>query len=235
MTPLRVVPGRDAERALWRTTMEVAALFADWPWVIIGAQMIMLLELEGGRPSGRTTRDLDVVVDSRLVVGVTRLAAGRLVKAGFEPSAEHPHRFVRGRDQVDLLAPDNLGARADLTTIAPRRTTQVAGGSRALATRRLVLTDVAGIGAGHLPLPSLAGAIVLKAHAFTARRARRDLDDLVCLLGLVPDVETVRAELKPGERRLLGSVSALHDPGHIAWSVVEDADDARAAFARLAD
>ncbi len=58
---------------------------------------------------------------------------------------------------------------------------------------------------------------------------------LVRLLGLVPDVETVRAELKSGDRRLLGSVSSLHDPGHIAWSVVEDADDAQAAFARLAD
>jgi hypothetical protein len=37
---------------------------------------------------------------------------------------------------VDLLAPDHLGAHADLTTIPPATTTEIPGGSRALATRR---------------------------------------------------------------------------------------------------
>jgi hypothetical protein len=114
---VRIVPGSEAEEAVWRTTLAVAAMFRDWPWVLIGAQMVVLLELEHGRPSGRTTGDVDAVVDVRVVAGVTRLAAERLGKAGFEPSAEHPHRFVRGGDLVDLLAPDHLGPRTDLTTI----------------------------------------------------------------------------------------------------------------------
>lgn len=102
---VRVVPGSEAEEAVWRTTMAVAVMFRDWPWVLIGAHMIILLEREHGRRSGRTTGDVDVVVDVRVVAGVTRLAAERLRKAGFEPSAEH--RFVRGGDLVDLLAPDH--------------------------------------------------------------------------------------------------------------------------------
>jgi predicted nucleotidyltransferase len=232
---VRIVPGSAAEEAVWRTALEVAAMFRDWPWVLIGAQMVILLELEHGRPSGRTTGDVDAVVDVRVVAGVTRLAAARLGKAGFEPSAEHPHRFVRGRDLVDLLAPDRLGQRTDLTTIPPLTTIGIPGGSRALETRRAVAVEIVGIGGGDLPIPSLAGALAMKIHAYQARRTDRDLEDIVRLLGLVDDVEAVRGDLKPHERNRLGSISALRDEDHPAWSVLVDPDDARAAFGRLAD
>jgi len=139
---IRIDPLGAAEAGLWRATLEVAALFADVPWVIIGAQMIMLLEREQDVTSGRTTQDLDAIVDVRAVVGGSRTAAGRLTGAGYEPSAEHPHRFVRGADQVDLLAPDHLGPNVDLTTVPPMTTVAIPGGSRALATRRLLDVDV---------------------------------------------------------------------------------------------
>lgn len=232
---VRIVPGSDAERAVWRTAIEVATLFHDWPWVLIGAQMVILLELEHDRPSGRTTGDVDAVVDVRIVAGVTRLAAERLRQAGFEPSAELPYRFVRGSDTVDLLAPDHLGPRTDLTTIPPLTTTGIPGGSRALETRRHVAVEIVGVGAGELPVPSIAGAIVTKVRAYQARRTDRDLEDLVRLLALVEDVKKVRDELKATERNRLGSISALRDETHLAWSVAADPDDARAAFARLAD
>jgi hypothetical protein len=61
MTRVVIVPRSDAEAALWRTTTEVARLLRELPWVIVGGQMIMLLEFERGRPSGRVTRDLDAV------------------------------------------------------------------------------------------------------------------------------------------------------------------------------
>jgi predicted nucleotidyltransferase len=232
---LQIVPGSDAEGAVWGTTLEVATLFGDWPWVLIGAQMIIVLELEHGRPSGRTTGDVDAVVDVRLVAGVTRLAAEELRRAGFEPSAEHPHRFVRDRDLVDLLAPDHLGPRTDLTTIPPLTTMGIPGGSRALDTRRAVAVEIVGIGTADLPIPSVAGALVTKVHAYEARRTDRDLEDLVRLLGLVEDVDAVRGELKPRERIRLGSIAELRDEDHPAWSILGDSDDALAAFGRLAD
>ncbi len=235
MTPIVINPRDETEAALWRMTSEVAGLFADWPWVIVGAQMVMLLEFEHGRPTGRATRDLDVVVDVRMVADAASLAAERLLAAGFETSSERQHRFVRGHDAVDLLAPDHLGRRANLTTIAPLVTTSIPGGSRALATRRLVDVDIVGVESCRLPVPSLAGAIALKTAAYNGRLAGRDLEDLVRLLTLVEDVEAVRRELKPAERTRLGSISALRDESHRAWSSVVDADDARAAFARLAD
>ena len=232
---VRTVPGSSAEEAVWRTALEVAAMFRDWPWVLVGAQMVIVLELEHGRPSARTTGDVDVVVDVRVVAGVTRLAAERLGKAGFEPVAEHPHRFARGGDLVDLLAPDHLSPRTDLTTIPPLTTIGIPGGRRALETRRAVAVEIVGVGGGDLPIPSVAGALVVKVRAYQARRTDRDLEDLVRLLGLVVDVEAVRSELEPRERTRLGSISALRDEDHPAWSVLVDPDDARAALGRLAD
>jgi hypothetical protein len=85
-----------------------------------------------------------------------------------------------------------------------------------------------------LPVPSLAAAIVLKAGR-EARQAPRDAEDLACLVDVVEDVEVVRVELKPAERRSLGSGGLLAYEGARAWRAAADADDARAAFVRLAD
>jgi predicted nucleotidyltransferase len=230
---IRIDPLGAAEAGLWRATLEVSLLFADFPWVIIGAQMVMLLEREQDVTSGRTTRDLDAIVDVRAIVGGSRTAAGRLSGAGYAPSAEHPHRFVRGADQVDLLAPDHLGSRVDLTTVPPMTTVAIPGGSRALAMRRVLEVDVSGVGAGVLPVPSVAGAIVLKVHAWQARQAPRDAEDLVRLLDLALDVEDVRAALKPAERRRLAAVLPLADERSTAWRAARDPDNARAAFVRL--
>ncbi len=230
---IRIEPLGVAEAGLWRATLEVSVLFADVPWVIIGAQMVMLLEREQGVASGRTTLDLDAIVDVRAIVGGSRTAAGRLVGAGFEPSVEHPHRFIRGADQVDLLAPDHLGPRVDLTTVPPMKTVAIPGGSRALSTRRLLDVAITGVGTGRLPAPSIAGAIVLKIHAWEARRAPRDAEDLIRLLDLVQDADTTRAALKPVERRRLADVAPLADERSSAWRSARDPDNARAALARL--
>ncbi|MEO7229867.1 MAG: hypothetical protein ABIZ30_04655 [Candidatus Limnocylindrales bacterium] len=235
MTDVVIVPRNVAEAALWRMTIEVAELFAGFPWVIVGAQMVLLLEFERGQASGRATLDLDAIVDARAVAGATRLAAEQLIRAGFSASIERPYRFKRDEGVVDLLAPDHLGRRADLTTIPPHSTTAIPGGTRALSTRRLVDVDVTGVGSGSLPLPTLAGAIVLKTASYESRRERRDLEDLVRLLALVEDVEAVRRALEPAERRRLGAVMALRDQDHRAWLIAADREDARAAFDRLAD
>jgi predicted nucleotidyltransferase len=230
-----IQPASDAEARVWATALKLTGLFADVPWVLIGAQMVMLLEGEAGRPSGRTTGDVDVVVDVRAVAGATRAAAQRLVAAGFEPtSAQHPYRFVRMDAQVDLLAPDHLGPRTDLTTIPPATTVEIPGGTRALATARRLEVDVVGVGSGALPVPSLAGAIVLKVLAWHARQAARDVEDLVRLLAVVIDVEPLSRELKHSERQALSRVRPLSDPAHSAWRVATDREDAQAAFDRLA-
>ncbi|MGO9179321.1 MAG: hypothetical protein ACLQBX_05155 [Candidatus Limnocylindrales bacterium] len=230
---ITVVPASDAEADVWRTTLEVARLFGSWPWVLIGAQAISLLALERGESRGRATRDIDVVIDVRVVADGAHAAAARLVQAGFDLSAEHPYRFTRDADRVDLLAPDNLGPRADLTTIPPATTIEIPGATRAIATRHVVSVEVVGVGSGSLSIPSLGGALVLKSAAWTSRRAERDLEDLVRLLDMVDDPAAVHAELKPAERRRLAAIAELADARHPAWRVARDPNDARAALARL--
>lgn len=230
-----IAPGSGAEAAVWATALAVSDALGDLPWVLVGAQMVMLLEQEAGRPSGRTTGDVDAMVDVRAVATATRTAAARLVAAGFEPDGgAHPYRFRRGPQSVDVLAPDHLGRRADLTTVPPATTAAIPGGTRALATRRVLEVRVLGDEAGLLPVPSLAGGIVLKLRAWESRHAERDAEDLVRLLSLVGDVEATRAELKPAERRLLGQVRPLADERGRIWRVATDPDEARAAFLRLA-
>lgn len=225
-----------AEAALWKTTLEVATIFTDIPWLLVGAQMVMMLEREAGRVSGRSTGDIDAVVDLRVMSTGIRTAAKRLLRAGFSPAGDvHPYRFLRGREQVDLFAPDHLGAHADLTTVPPMQTTEIPGGTRALRTARLVPVRIRGAGEGRLPIPSIAGAIVLKTRAYETRRALRDVEDLARLLGLVADAAVVRAELKPAERAALAAVTPLRDPHSRLYRASFAPDDAYSAFRRLAD
>ncbi|MBI2780768.1 MAG: hypothetical protein HYX55_03090 [Chloroflexi bacterium] len=228
MTPVTIAPRGEAERGLWRLSLELAHLFEGLEWILAGAQMVMLLEREAGIESGRTTGDVDAIVGGPRAVVATHAAAGRLLAAGFERSAEHLHRYHRGPDQVDLLTVDHLRAEADDITSVP-------GGRRAFGTSRHVQVDVPGVGRGELPVPSVAGAIAIKLQAWGTRRGQRDLEDLVRLLGIVDDVEVVRSELKLSERRALGRIAALRDPSSPSWRATRSPEDARAALARLHD
>lgn len=232
---VEVLPRGEAEAASWATALSVAGALQDIPWVLIGAQMVMLLEHEAGLVTGRTTGDIDALVDVRALARATRSAADRLLAAGFDAAGTgHPYRFQRGLEQVDLLAPDHLGRRMDLTTVLPGVTTQVPGGTRALATRRHLSVRIVGAGTeGQLPVPSLAGAIVLKVRAWEARQALRDAEDVARLLALIPDIEGLRASLKPTERAALRRVGPLAADLSRTWRVAADPEDAQAAFRRL--
>jgi hypothetical protein len=153
-------------RNWWRTTAEIARLFGDWPWVLVGGLIVAILEREHGVTVSRTTIDVDALIDVRAVLQATRQAAVRLEGAGFtaEQTADGlAYRFVRGQDIVDVLAPDHLGPRTDVVTAPPGKTLEAVGGRQALERRRLVDVDVAGE-TFSIPIPSLLGAIVIKAR-----------------------------------------------------------------------
>ena len=230
---VRVTPASEHEARLWETTLQLERIFRDLQWVIVGAQMVMLLEQEAGRMSGRTTGDVDALIDVRAIANGTQLAAHRLIEAGFQPDAEHPYRFERGSSQVDLLAPDHLGDRANLTLVPPGSATEVPGGTRALGTLRRLDVNIASVGSGQLPVPTLAGALAIKLRAWEARHEQRDVEDLVRLLSLITDIDDVRRNLKAAERAALGRIAPLRDPKDRAWRVTDDPDDARTAFLRL--
>lgn len=124
---IRIRPASDADASLWRLTREIAAI----------------LEAEHGARIGFATGDVDALVDVRAMIDVTLESARRLLDAGFEPDrgAARGYRFVRDGAIVDVLAPDNVGGRAELRTVPPDTTVQIVGGTQALARARVVEVD----------------------------------------------------------------------------------------------
>ena len=41
---IRIVPANDDDASLWRLTSEVANLLGSLPWVLVGGQMVAILE-----------------------------------------------------------------------------------------------------------------------------------------------------------------------------------------------
>jgi len=91
------------------------------------------------------------------------------------------HRYVRhtdaGRLVVDVLAPDGVGERANLTTTPPGRTIEVPGGSQAMSRTEWVRVSHEGR-SGRIPRPTLLGAVVIKSAAVALPSPARHLRDL---------------------------------------------------------
>jgi hypothetical protein len=233
--PIVIAPGDKAEERLWHVTHEIADLLGGLPWVLIGGQMVSLLEREHGGRTGRATRDVDALLDVRALTGATKEAARRLESAGFAAQLTNDglsYRFARGSDFVDVLAPENLGHRADLTTSPPGTTLETVGGTQALRRRRDVTIDVLG-DVFSLPVPTLAGALVIKARAASSSSLAKHRRDLARLLALVSDIEQVRSELTAKERGYLRAHQALLDPTDVAWRGIGGATDGVIALSRL--
>ena len=208
-------------------------------WTLIGAQMVMLHAWANGVAPTRTTGDLDVLVNVRALAGATARFSRQLLDLGFELDTVTPdgraHRFSRGDVRIDVVAPDNVGRRADLTTVPPGRTIEVPGGSQAL--RRTEHVEVRlGDEVGNLPRPSLLGAILLKARAVDANpEPERHLSDLAFLLSLAGDPHRLLEQVDGRERRYLRARRMLLDPNHAAWRSVPDPERGLIALSMLTE
>jgi len=236
--PVRIVALGDVDTRLWSLTKEVASILGDLPWVLIGGQMVAAIEAEHGAAVGRTTVDVDTLVDVRAATNATLLAAHGLMEAGFVPERQGDdltYRFIRGGDVVDVLAPDHVGERADIRTLPPGTTIEVAGGRQALDRRRTFQVAI-GDDIFDLPVPTLLGAIVMKARATASSRSGEEKHrrDLARLLALVGDPAQLRAQMSLKERGYLRSRAELRDPEHPAWRGIPRAEDAIGVLERLA-
>ena len=186
----------DARHGLWCDLIDLAEVNPG-AWTIIGAHMVALFAWEAGLVS-RPSDDVDVLVDVRLVADGTERVSRFLLERHFElevSDAETAHLFRREVAKVDVLAPDGVGARANLRTVSPHRTVQVPGGTQALRRSAPVEIRIRGV-EGAVPRPSLLGAILVKVRAIAvddlpnAQRA-----DVALLLRLVEDPNRLRTEL----------------------------------------
>jgi hypothetical protein len=230
---LPTLPGHD--HLLWATLVELSEM-RPGEWTLIGGQMVFLHAMEHGVQPPRVSTDLDVLVNARLVTGGIPEFVAAIETAGFALVGASPeglaHRYQRGGVSVDVLAPEGLGTRTDLTTTPPGRTLQVPGGTQALDRTELVPV-VFGEHHGLVPRPSLLGAIVGKAVAVDVDdlpEAQRQ--DLALLLSLVADPIELAGQLTKKDRRRLGLRSEMIDADQRGWARLsgDAADRGRAAL-----
>ena len=155
----------DERHRLWCDLMQ---MWRDFPgaWTIVGAHMVALHAWEAGLTS-RPSDDVDVLVDVRLAVDGTQEISAYLLERGYRADVTRSrlaHLFTRGAAQIDILAPDGLGARASTATVHGQRTVRVPGGSQALARSEEIVVRSRDT-RGTLPRPDLLGALLVKIRA----------------------------------------------------------------------
>lgn len=224
--------------ALWSELLDLADEMPV-PWILIGAQMVALHAWRAEAEPPRPSRDGDVLVDVRQRPSGTRQLAEHLAERGFElegPSRQGlGHELRREGVAIDILAPDNLGSRARLQTLHGARTLSVPGGSQAL--RRADTIEVRlGERTGSIPVPNLAGAILLKMEAISVDDVpEAQKADVAVLLSLVVDRDDLRGNLRPAERRVLSRYPEFGEPSsppYVGISAVR-AREAAATYRRL--
>lgn len=200
----------------WEEFLAIAPLLDEAvgeAWCLIGAQMVRVHATLAGLDPPRLSRDLDLLGDSRARPRATKEIAGVLEARHFEAvgpnqfGTVHGFRLVGddGAVVIDVFAPDNLGSRAQRTTSGNANTLSAPGGTFALRTATALPLELQRLDGqrrhGRIRLPSMAGAIGIKACAVGVSNATNDqLDDLILLLSLVADPRGMRAE--PNGRKL---------------------------------
>jgi hypothetical protein len=219
---------------MWRLLDDIEQTFPG-SWVLVGGQMVLLHGLEHGVAPDRETIDADALVDVRLVPDGTARVADYLESRGLElagiGAGGEGHRFVGEGVLVDVLAPDNLGRRAVLTTIPPARTVEVPAGSRLLRDPHRVPVDC-GDRIATIPRPDLDAAIVGKAAALSLPTPERHRRDLAFLLGLVDDVVDLDEAMTTSDRRWLRLALGLLEDD-VVWRATATPAEARAALRYL--
>lgn len=212
----------------WRALLDLHQDFRSG-WCLIGGQMVWLLAIEHSVVPIRLTDDVDVAVDIRADQGAIRRLCTWLESHQFELEGMNKegigHRYVSttyrgpGKVKFDVLAPDNIGQRADLTTSPPARTVSAPGTRNALDAAEdieIVLRERS----GRVLRPPLIAALLAKAAATTIpgrENPDRDWNDAAFLLTLLADPIGAAAQLTKGQKRSLRTIKALLDANHPIW------------------
>jgi hypothetical protein len=217
---------------LWHVLLDLAATLRA-PWTLVGGQMVLLHALEHQQVPPQISQDGDVIANVRAARDAVGQVVAALESVGFTVDGMSPdglaHRYIRPAKaqlanarpvKVDVLAPEGLGARANLTTTKPGRTLEVPGGTQALDRTELVVVEHEGRSAA-VPRPSLLAALVIKGAASGLPGDQsRHLRDLALLCALVEDPFTMREGLTKKDRSRLRMAGALGSSAHPAWYLV---------------
>ena len=185
----------------WDTVIELADALPQDSWMLVGGLMTQAYAMLAGY-SSRATSDVDLLIDLMASPSSISKVVRRLEHMGF--SAKEPgirgsafHRMTRDDLVVDILVADHLPAsRVRAARVNSWPVMEIPGGAQAIS-RKMNLVLIHEDGESVLQMPSLLGALVLKAAAFCAdRRDRhRHLDDVALLSSLIEDHKGCISEL----------------------------------------
>lgn len=229
MAPLVLPPLMSpAQEQGWQVLLDLAET-CPVAWCIVGGQMTWLLAAEYGVEPRRATEDVDVVVDVRAEpAGIQRLCLwleDRHIDLEGISAQGVGHRYSRaanpgpGRIIFDVLAPENVGRRAVLSTTRGAHTLEAPGTRIALNNAERLEVSL-GDRTGWVYRPKLLAAIITKTVATTIpgrSNVERDFYDAALLLSLIPDPISAAQELNNREKAQLRAISSLLNDQHEAW------------------
>jgi len=235
-----------ADRTLWPALLTLTErLPVDH--AVIGGIMVYLHGTLAGRGPARVTRDVDVLCDVEVMPSSLRDTVAVLTALGYriDPASppESSHRYLGPNgEQVDVLAPSHVRPPPNLITTPPGRTIEVPGGKPALRNRVVIRASYGG-STGHVVMPDLARALVLKVAAYAVEYSKspakafssKHLEDIAFLVSLISDLDRILTDL--GAAPLGGHfamAAILDSPGHHAWAAAGAAvEDARLVWDAL--
>jgi len=188
--PITMPVMTDAQEAGWHALMDLYEAI-PYGWTLVGGQLVNLWCAERNAFVARPTDDADAVLDVRGHPDIHLEVTTVLLDMGFRPELNRSgvqYRWIRGEAVLDLLIPRHLGENA-----TNRRG---AGGGRAIPTpgaqkvlnRSETVRVKVGDRVGSIPRPTLLGAIIGKASAYTVTldpNRDRHLGDLVVLASML--------------------------------------------------
>lgn len=216
--------------APWPQCVELARALPSTQWTLVGGLMVQLHSAAAGLAVSRPTADVDIVLHIETGAATTTSVTAVLTDLGYalQESIDRnapAHRFVRGKQQIDVMIADHMPA-ARIPTIGGRKAFQISGGTQALQRTvncRLVVDDDPVL----ISIPNALGALVLKGAAYRedSRDRDRHLDDAVVLCATIKaPLATAKAMKGSDKSRVLTLHKALEDPGHRSWRLLESAD-----------
>ncbi len=191
-------------------------------WTLVGGQMVALHAAERGVDMGRTTTDVDALLDIR-ADGRLFSRADLVLRQGLGFSSAvglggTQHRWSKDGVQIDVLIPKVSRALADARSTLGGVAIQSPGSNQALSRSRPVELRVGGR-TGLVKRPSLLGAIVSKSAAFSIPKDlahARHASEIATLLGMARAEDRIYDDLTSSDLRYLrrmadrfGSADAL--------------------------
>ncbi|GAA3534425.1 hypothetical protein AFL01nite_06300 [Aeromicrobium flavum] len=243
----------------WPNVAEIADVLPTDRWTLVGGLMTQLHAIHHGLGVVRPTNDVDIVLHVETSRGVASQTSAALRSLGYElrpavdPRNSTAHRFVRGASRIDLV-----GARLDddaeeivdvlisdhhaprvTERLAGRDMVRIEGGTQALRRTINARLEVNPGTITTVSVPSVFGALVLKAAAYTtdSRDPERHLRDAVALLACLDDPFAERESFTGSDRSRLLMLRGRLAPEDVAWTVVtgQRRIDAQTALEILTD